>query len=83
MLLELCTNQDINPLNKMINISKKFIIFDLKLIKENKNIVDIKKVFRAKISYILIYYLKLICRLIKKQKNIKKIIFLDMNKAKQ
>ena len=46
MLLELCsTNQDTNLLNKMINISKKFIISDLKLIKENKNIVDTKKFF--------------------------------------
>ena len=65
-------------LNKMINISKKFIIFDLKLIKENKNIVDIKKSFsRAKKNklYFNLFSLKLICRLIKKQKNIKKIIF--------
>ncbi len=65
-------------LNKMIKTSKKFIIFDLKLIKENKNIVDIKKSFsRAKKNklYFNLFSLKLICKLIKKQKNIKKIIF--------
>tara|TARA_Y100000817_G_scaffold314955_1_gene316416 strand:+ start:3446 stop:4144 length:699 start_codon:yes stop_codon:yes gene_type:complete len=65
-------------LNKMINISKKFIIFDLKLIKENKNIVDIKKSFsKAKKNklYFNLFSLKLILRLLKKRKNIKKIIF--------
>ncbi len=65
-------------LSKMLNISKKFVIFDLKLIKENKNIVDIKRSFsRAKKNklYFNLFSLKSICKLIKKNKKIKKIIF--------
>ena len=64
-------------LSTMLNISNKFVIFDLKIIKQKKNIVNIKRSFSKANKnklYFNLFSLKKLLELLKKKKNIKKII---------